>query len=112
MQGYVCDGIDFGWDDVIMLVQNGAPCTFKPWCLSATAPAETNGTLIVLEQCTSNNAYQEWLPNAPDTNEFENVAHRLVLDAAAQTCQKPGGKIQLWTNVDDLNQQWAPPGSI
>ena len=22
-QGYVCDGVDFGWDDVLMLVQNG-----------------------------------------------------------------------------------------
>jgi hypothetical protein len=110
--GYDCDGVEFGFDDVLMLVQNGVPCTFKPWCLSATAPGTTDGTLIVLEQCTSNNEYQEWLPNAPDNNEFENVAHGLMLDAAAQTDQKAGGKIQLWTNKDDLNQQWAPPGSI
>ena len=110
--GYVCDGVDFGFDDVLMLVQNGTPCTFKPWCLSATSPASANGTLIVLEQCTSNNEYQEWLPNAPDNNEFESVAHGLVLDANGATDQKAGGRVQLWSNWDGANQQWAPPGSI
>ncbi len=73
-------------------------------CLDANGHGTTNGTAVIIWDCTNGQANQQWNVNANGT--ITGVQSGLCLDAnGAGTAN--GTKIILWACNGGANQQWS-----